>query len=90
MVKLNGDIEFSGYLDQVTVRVYLRNKSGYLSPGNSIDLKIAVALLFISVTILGAHFVETQARPQQTCLFSLLMHALRAYRHHEHSYNPAT
>ena len=41
-------------------------RQGYLSPGNSIVLVIAATLLFIS----GGHFVETQARFQQTCLFS--------------------
>ena len=59
-------------------------RQGYLSPGNSIVLVIAVTLLFISVTIFcrfwGSFcFVETQARFQQTCLFSWLM------RYHKNS-----
>ena len=48
------------------------SRRGYLS-GDSIVLEIAATFLFISVTVFadfGAHFVETQARFQQTCLFS--------------------
>ena len=48
-------------------------RRGCLSPGNSIILGIAATLLFISITIFadfGDHFVATQARFQQTCLFS--------------------
>ena len=55
-------------------------RRGYLSPGNSIALEIAATLLFISVTIFpdfGAHFVETQARFNQTGLFSWLMRCLQ-------------
>ena len=62
-------------------------RRGYLSPVNSIVLEIAAALLFISVTNscrFWGSFVETQARLQQTCLFSWVMHALRAYCHGLH------
>ena len=48
-------------------------RRGYFSPGNSIVLEIAATLLFISVSFFSdfeAHFVETQARFQQTCLSS--------------------
>ena len=39
---------------------------------------------------LGAHFVETLAGFQQTCLFSRYMHGLWAYWHHRHSYTLTT
>ena len=62
-------------------------RRGYFSPGNSIVLEIAATLLFISVTVFfsdfGAHFVETQARFQQTCLSSWLMHALLTVHYHK-------
>ena len=48
-------------------------RRGYLSPLNSIVLEIA-ATYYSSASHFfadfGAHFVETQARVQQTCLFS--------------------
>ena len=57
-------------------------RRGYLSPGNSIILEIAAILLFIIATIFtftfGAHFLESQARFQQTCLF-LVTYARAAY-----------
>ena len=65
------------------------HRRGYLSPGYSIVLGIAAALLFISVTNscrFWGSFVKTQARFQQTCLFSWFMHALRTYWHYGHSY----
>ena len=48
-------------------------RQGSLSPGNSIVLVIAATLLSSaaqSFADFGGHFVETQARFQQTCLFS--------------------
>ena len=56
-------------------------RQGYLSPGNSIILEIAV-LYYSSASQFfadfGAHFVETQARFQQTCLFSWTFSAYKA------------
>ena len=49
-------------------------RRGYLLPGNSIILEIAATLVYYSsasqfLADFGAHFVETQERFQQTCLF---------------------
>ena len=78
MCEFNTKITTAQLLRLWTIIVSAKSKihsarRGYLSPGNAIVLEIAAAIYYSSVLSqinadFGAHFVETPARFQQTCL----------------------